>query len=142
PSRVNPVVNMVESKGRQGHVLENMRKRGWITAAEEQAALAEELRVYPLRDLLGDRVPYFTETVRAAVAERYSTRPPVPFGKDMPADPPEDGVVEPEPADWSFLERGLEVSLAVEPAAQRLAELSLQQALEALAKKQGWPGPL
>ncbi len=118
PSRVNPVVNLPAARKRMAHVLSNMREHGWISAAEEQAALAEALVTYPLRDTLGDHVPYYTETARQEVMTRY----------DDPA--------------GSWLGRGLVVSMAVDPGPQRVAERALRDALEVLAKKQGYPGPL
>jgi len=125
PGRVNPVVNPPAAKRRMAHVLRNMSQRGWITPEEEEAALAERLRVYPLRDLLGDHVPHYTEAVRLDVARRYGR------GEGDGAE---------EAGRW--LDRGLVVSLAVEPGLQRVAERSLGDTLEELAKKQGYPGPL
>ncbi|TNF28036.1 MAG: hypothetical protein EP329_18565 [Deltaproteobacteria bacterium] len=118
PSRVNPVVNLPASRRRMAHVLKNMREHGWISPEEEQAALAEELVTYPLRDTLGDHVPYYTETVRKDVMARYAT------------------------PDGSWLDRGLVVSMAVDPGAQRVAQEALGAALEDLARRQGYPGPL
>ena len=118
PSRVNPVINLPASRKRMAHVLQNMRKHGWISAAEERAALAEALVTYPLRDTLGDHVPYYTETVRKDIVARY----------DRPERP--------------WLARGLVVSMAVDPGPQRVGQEALAAALEVLAKQQGYPGPL
>ncbi len=117
PSRVNPWVNMAAATRRMAHVLRNMLEQGWITAEERDAALDTKLIAYPLRDTLGDHVPYFTETVRKDIAARYG-------GGD------------------AWLEQGLTVSMTVEPALQRAASAALDEALVGLAKKQGWPGAL
>ncbi|MCA9515057.1 MAG: transglycosylase domain-containing protein, partial [Myxococcales bacterium] len=118
PSRVNPAVDMPAAKRRMAHVLKNMRERGWITADEEQAANAAPLKVFPLRDAFGDGTPYYTEAVRQRVAATY----------DQPG--------------ASFLDRGLTVEMAVEPGYQRAAEAAVEKALFAIAKKEGYPGPL
>lgn len=118
PSRVNPAVDMPAARGRMAHVLKNMRDRGWITADEEREALAEKLGVYPLRDAFGDGTPYYTEAVRQRIAAAY----------DLPGE--------------SSLDRGLTVEMAVEPGYQRAAERALEDALFAVARKEGYPGPL
>ncbi len=121
PSRVNPVVDMPAAKKRMAHILGNMRQRGWITEEEEAEALAYEFTIYPRADLLGDHVPFYTETVRRQVVQTF------------------DGATRGGP---SWLEQGLTVHMAVEPALQRVAEQALRGTLEGLAKKQGYPGPL
>lgn len=118
PSRVNPVVNPPAALKRMAHVLGNMRARGWISADEERAALEEALVTHPLRDALGDHVPHYTETARQRVIARY-----------------DDGA-------GGWLDRGLTVSMAVDPAAQRVAERAVRDGLEDLARRQGFPGPL
>ncbi len=118
PGRVNAAINMPEARVRMRHVLGNMRKLDWITEAQEQEALAFQMRVYPLRDSRGDHVPYYTETVRKQVADRY------------------------RPKGGSWLDRGLTVSMMVDTGLQRAAQDALGHALEDLAKRQGYPGPL
>lgn len=117
PSRVNPALDLAGTKSRAGHVLENMVELGWATAEEAKAAKAEMYKVYPLRDLWGEQVPDFTEAVRR-LGPRWN-----------------DG-------DRTFLERGLTIRMAVDPAAQRAAHEALDGALVDLQKKQGYPGPL
>ncbi|MCB9729925.1 MAG: transglycosylase domain-containing protein [Deltaproteobacteria bacterium] len=118
PGRVNPAVNMPGSHERLAHVLAQMQRRGWISGEEARAALQKELVVYPMRDPLGDHVPEYTEAVRRDIAARYD----------------KDG--------RSWLDLGLKVSLAVEPAIQREASAALRSGLEEVARKQGYPGPL
>ncbi|MGM0575767.1 MAG: penicillin-binding protein 1A [Myxococcota bacterium] len=120
PGRVNPAVDMPAARRRMGHVLDQMHRRGWITADEREAALSTDLEVHPIRDTLGDHVPYYTEEVRKRIVDRYG----------------EDG----EGRSW--LDLGLRVSMAVDPATQRVASEALGAALEDLAKRQGFPGPL
>ena len=121
PSRVNPAVDMPRARERMGHVLDQMTRRGWVTEEEREAALGYEMKVHRIRDTLGDHVPYYAEHVRKDVAQRYAGG--------------EDG-------EGSWLERELRVSMHVEPSHQRVASAALGRALEGLARKQGFPGPL
>ncbi|MCC6619965.1 MAG: transglycosylase domain-containing protein [Deltaproteobacteria bacterium] len=120
PSRRNPFVDFAGARRRMDHVLGNMLDNGWITQAEADAARAEAIKVWPLRDVWGDGVPEYAEAVRRAA--------------DVWDEPGPDGV--------GWRERGLGITMAVEPASQRVAAASLQAGLEALQKKQGFPGPL
>ena len=120
PSLVNPAKNLSAARERMRHILGNMLKRGWITAEEEQEALATRFEVFPIQDRLGDHIPQYTEHVRKAVAKR--------FGKSNTGTP--------------WLDHGLKVSMAVEAAHQRVASQALGRGLEDLAKRQGYPGPL
>lgn len=114
PSRVNPVVDPPGARERMLHVLEQMERRGWISAAEADEARAFDLIVHPRDDLFGDHVPYYTSEVRKRIDARYP--------------------------DW--MQRGLTVSMHVDPALQRLGSAALSEALEDLAKRQGYPGAL
>ena len=117
PSRVNPALDLPGTKSRAAHILDNMVELGWATADEAKAAKAETFIVYPLRDLWGDQTPDFTEAVRRLG----------PTWND---------------GERNFLERGLTIRMAVDPAAQRVAHDTLDEALVGLQKKQGYPGPL
>ncbi|MEZ4267270.1 MAG: transglycosylase domain-containing protein [Myxococcota bacterium] len=118
PGRVNAAVNLPAARQRMGHVLAQMQRRGWITTDEANAALKKQLVVYPMRDPLGDHVPEYAEAVRRDIVQRYGS------------------------ADKSWLDLGLRVSLAVDPVVQRMASKTLGEALEDIARKQGYPGPL
>ncbi len=120
PSRVNPAVNMSKARVRMTHVLQQMARRGWVSDEDVEAALNYDMKVYPIRDTLGDHVPFYTEHVRKDVAARY-------------ADPDGEG---------SWLERQLQVSMHVEPANQRVGLEAIGEGLEDLARRQGFPGPL
>jgi len=117
PSRVNPALDLPAAKRRMRHILDNMVALGWVEAAEAEKAKAWEFTVYPLRDTWGSQVPDYTEIVRRE-AGRY----------DRP--------------EGSWLEQGLSIQMAVDPAAQRLAHEALDEALVDLQMRQGWPGPL
>lgn len=118
PSRVNAAVNMPAARERMSHVLAQMQRRGWITQEEATTALKKQLVVYPMRDPLGDHVPEYAEAVRRDIVQRYGT------------------------AEKSWLDLGLRVSLAVDPVVQRMAVRALGDALEDVARKQGYAGSL
>ena len=122
PSTTNPAVNMAAARKNMRHVLGQMHGRAWIDDGALAAALAEgeTLTIQPTRDTMGDHVPGYTAEVRARIVGRY--------------DAPGEG--------RSWLDRGLTVSMAVDPALQHLATRSMAGALESLAKRQGYPGPL
>ena len=48
-----------------------MMDKGMISQAEHDAAEAEEIHVYPVEDVFHEFAPYFVETVRKDVVERY-----------------------------------------------------------------------
>lgn len=117
PSRVNPAIDLPAARRRMNHILDNMVELGWVTAREAEEAKNWKFVVHPLRDTWGSQVPDYAEAVRKD-AERFG-----------------DGKV-------SWLERGLTLTMAVDPAAQRLAHTALDEALVAVQKRQGYPGPL
>ena len=120
PSRVNPAKDMAAAKKRMAHVLNNMLRNAWITPEAHEAAMTAPMRVYPIQDRLGDHTPQYTEHVRKRIAATYKA--------DVPG--------------GSWLDRGLTVSMNVEPAHQHLAREALGAGLEVLARRQGYPGPL
>jgi penicillin-binding protein 1A len=115
PGRVNPWLNPEASRRRTHHVLDKMLEQGWISSAEADAAKREPLKVYPLREPLRDQAPWYTETVRRDGAKLLGP-------------------------DW--LARGLNVTLGLDPATQRTAELELAEELEGVQMRQGWRGAL
>lgn len=74
PSQCNPVVNPKRSREQQETVLDRMLKRGFISEADRQKALAEVVRVLPRKELLKDVSPYFAEHARREVERRYNER--------------------------------------------------------------------
>lgn len=117
PSRVNPALDLPGARRRMNHILDNMVELGWVTAKEADEAKAWKFVVHPLRDTWGSQVPEYAEAVRKD-AERFGI------------------------GEVSWLERGLTLTMAVDPAAQRLAHAALDEALVSVQKRQGYPGPL
>lgn len=147
PSALNPRDHPKKARTRLRHVLDQMKRRGWIGGEEhadalervqgDAEAIREGLGVHPPRDPLGDHVPYYTSTVRERIAKRYAPEPPAQDG-----DAPERSDEEDAPERRSWLDRGLRISMHVEPAHHRVAQQELRRALEDLQRRQGWPGAL
>ena len=123
PSELNPHKNLSGARRRMRHVLGNMLERGFIDQEAHDYAVAQgdgdELGLSARPDLFGDHVPYYTAEVRKQIEARYGDSAK---GKALPP--------------------GLTISMAVEPALQHRASRSLGRALEDLARRQGFPGPL
>jgi penicillin-binding protein 1A len=70
PSAYNPIVNPRRAKVRQRYIVERMLENGFITAAQRDAALAEELK-YRTAVANDMHAEYVTESVRQAVVAQY-----------------------------------------------------------------------
>ena len=123
PSQWNPHKNLEVAREKMRHVLGNMLDRGFIDEDRLAEALekgnGDDLGLKSRPDLLGDHVPYYTSEVRKQIEAKYG-------------DPESDAPLPP----------GLTVSMAVEPALQHRGSRALGRALEDLARRQGFPGPL
>ena len=68
---ISPFLNPKSAKAPRGYVLGQMKDKGMITHAEYDAAMAEEIHVYPVEDVFHEFAPYFVEQVRKEVVQRY-----------------------------------------------------------------------
>lgn len=71
PSLYNPYRNWDKTTMRQKYVLGQMLRNGHITQAEHDAALAEEVQIFPRTNTFLEQAPYFTEHVRRYLVEEY-----------------------------------------------------------------------
>jgi 1A family penicillin-binding protein len=71
PEEYSPFLNLKVAKDRQAVVLGRMRELGWITAAEEQAARKQPLKLGKLTSWQTSQLPYITEAVVAELNERF-----------------------------------------------------------------------
>ena len=71
PSAYNPVSNPKRARARQLYIIERMRENGHITAAQEQAAKTEKLRVRSQSERNMSHAEYVAETVRQMVYAQY-----------------------------------------------------------------------
>ena len=103
-------------RARRGYVLGQMQDKGMITRAEYDAAMAEEIHVFPVEDVFHEFAPYFVEQVRKEVVQRYGN-----------------------PA---LLRGGLNVFTTMDSEKQRAAQEAMLGGLLQVDKRQGFRGPL
>lgn len=117
PSRITPFNDFARAQARQRYVLDQMQQSGYLTAAEAEAARREPLAlVAERRTLTNVAAPYFVETVRKYIAERYGEE--------------------------DLLEKGLRIDTTLVMRDQRAAEAAVRRGLEDLARKLGFAGPI
>lgn len=102
PEEYSPLVNYNIAKQRQTTVLNRMRSLGWITAAEEEAARKQPLKLAKSTSWQTSVLPYVTEAVVAELNER--------FGRD------------------AVLKGGMRVQTTVDYDFQRMAEETVRRA--------------
>ena len=113
PSRFSPFTNYERAKKRQEHVLSRMEEAGFISAAERDAAIAEELK---FRRPGSEHVaPYFVEHVRQQLVAKY--------GETM------------------VYKGGLQIYTTLNLEMQKAAERAFLAGVRDLDKRQGWRGP-
>jgi len=113
PSRFSPFTNYERAKKRQEHVLARMEEAGFISVAERDAAITEELKFR--RPGSEHIAPYFVEHVRQQLVAKY--------GESM------------------VYKGGLQIFTTLNLAMQRAAESAFLAGVRDLDKRQGWRGP-
>jgi penicillin-binding protein 1A len=71
PSEYNPLLEPAAAKARRNQVLRQMRKLGYISAAQAKRARASGLRVDPAASYYDHREPYFFDYVEDKLIEEY-----------------------------------------------------------------------
>jgi penicillin-binding protein 1A len=71
PSEYNPLLNPAAAKARRNQVLRQMRKLGYVSAAQAKRAQASGLRVDPSSSYFEHREPYFFDYVEDKLIEKY-----------------------------------------------------------------------
>jgi penicillin-binding protein 1A len=71
PSDYSPHGNWSQARGRQEYVLRQMLEKGFITQAQHDDALAEEIVVASKVNTFRDTAPWFTEHVRRHLVDRF-----------------------------------------------------------------------
>ena len=116
PSNYHPYRKTKAAINRRNWVLGQMAENGYISRQAAKEAATKPLAVRPLSGFDVASAPYFTETVRRQLVERYGTK--------------------------RLYGGGLNVRTTIDPVLQEKAERALREGLEALDKRQGWRGPL
>ena len=115
PSKYSPLKDLELSKQRQRHVLARMVDAGFITQAQREQALKEDVKVYPASDQNIFHSPYYVGEIRRVFADQWKNI-------DLDSD-------------------GLEIVTAVDTKADQMAARALQTGLREVDKRRGWRGP-
>src|SRR5512138_109903 len=116
PTRYSPFSRPEAAKERRRYVLRRMSEEGMITAEERARAGDAEVNVFPLDDVFRETSPFYVETVRRQVVDRY--------GNDR------------------LLHDGLRVEMAMDLEKQRAAQAALLRGLMEVDHRQGYNGPV
>ncbi len=116
PSDYDPVLQPKAALERRAYVLERMQAVGFLAAAEAEAAARTPIQAQPIADIFRQRSPYFSEEVRRQLQQRYGT----------------EGVYE----------AGLTVETTLDLDYQHAAQLTMNEGIVAIDRRQGYRGPL
>ena len=115
PARQSPFVNMEAATRRRNYSLSRMAQEGFITREEAEAAVARPIVTMGEPTRPRSIAPYFLETVRQELEERYGSK--------------------------ALYESGLTVRTGLDPALQQAANLALDRQLRALDRQKGYRSP-
>ena len=115
PSRYSPFTRPDAAKERRRYVLRRMAEEGMITQAEREEAAGAEVKVFGVDDVFRETAPFYVESVRREVVERY--------GNDR------------------LLSDGLRVETAMDLERQRAAQAAMLKGLVEVDRRQGYRGP-
>ena len=116
PSRYSPFSRPELAKERRRYVLRRMFEEGMITAEERARASDAEVKVFGVDDVFRETSPFYVETVRRQIVDRY--------GNDR------------------LLHEGLRVEMAMDLEKQRAAQAAMLRGLMEVDHRQGYEGPV
>jgi penicillin-binding protein 1A len=116
PSRYDPYLNPQRAKERQAYVLRRMADVGFISRAEEAAALKQALKLKPFRPDWIKECGYFNEQVRTLLENR--------FGKE------------------TVYNLGLRVYTTADVELHKTAQEAIRHGIDGLIQRNGYRGPL
>jgi len=93
PTTYSPYSNPKTAKKRQQWVLSRMFKEGYITAEQRDAAIAEEVKVYPTPDSHTRYAPYYAEQTRRDLLDRSTYCVKLFKGEKLPSQAPDPEVL-------------------------------------------------
>ncbi len=131
PSRYNPFRHPKSAKARQLYVLGRLRELKWITEEEYTQAVDEPLVYWTMPETQMGAAGWYMEEVRRLLIEFFSEENMAIIGIKS----------DKFGADYVY-EAGLKVTTAMDPIHQEAAAKGLRKALEELARRQGWRGPI
>jgi penicillin-binding protein 1A len=116
PSRYSPFSRPEAAKERRRYVLRRMQEEGMISAEERARAAGAEVKVFGVDDVFRETAPFYVETVRRQIVERYGNE--------------------------RLLNEGLRVETAMDLEKQRAAQAALLRGLMEVDHRQGYNGPV
>jgi penicillin-binding protein 1A len=116
PSRYSPFSRPELAKERRRYVLRRMYEEGMISAQERARASDAEVKVFGVDDVFRETSPFYVETVRRQIVDRY--------GNDR------------------LLHDGLRVEMAMDLEKQRAAQAAMLKGLMEVDHRQGYQGPV
>ena len=116
PSRYDPYSNPQGAKERQDYVLRRMAEVGFISKADEEAALRQPVKLKPYRPEWIKECGYYNEHVRTLLEDR--------FGKD------------------TVYSMGLKVYTNADVELHKTAQAAIELGIDGLIKRNGYRGPL
>ncbi len=116
PSRYDPYLNPQRAKERQAYVLRRMYEVGFISKAQEEAALRQSITLKPYRPEWVKECGYFTEQVRTLLENR--------FGKE------------------SVYNLGLRVYTTADVHLHKVAHEAIAEGINGMIQRNGYRGPL
>ena len=116
PSRYSPFAHPESAKERRRYVLRRMYDEGMITEEERDRAAEADVKVWGVDDVFREMAPFYVETVRRDVVERYGNE--------------------------RLLRDGLRVEAAMDLEKQRAAQNAMLAGLMEVDHRQGFNGPV
>jgi penicillin-binding protein 1A len=116
PSRYSPFSHPEAARERRRYVLRRMAEEGMITQDERAKAAATEVKVHGVDDVFRETAPFYVETVRRQIVDRYGNE--------------------------RLLGDGLRVETAMDLEKQRAAQAAMLKGLMEVDHRQGWYGPV
>ncbi len=116
PSRYSPFSHPEAAKERRRYVLRRMFEEGTITAEERARASQAEVKVFGVDDVFRETAPFYVETVRRQIVDRYGNE--------------------------RLLHGGLRVEMGMDLEKQRAAQAAMLKGLMEVDHRQGFYGPV
>jgi penicillin-binding protein 1A len=116
PSKYSPFAHPESAKARRRYVLRRMFEERMITEAERKAAEEAEVEVHGVDDIFRETSPFYVETVRRQIVDRYGNE--------------------------RLLHDGLRVEMAMDLEKQRAAQAAMLSGLMEVDHRQGFLGPV
>ena len=115
PETYSPLNNFERSKARQSYVLGRMVEEGYISKKEAEAASRAPLKIQSRENTFLNTAPYFTESVRIYLQEKYGAE--------------------------ALYTQGLQVYATLNLESQKAAQEAMRNGLTELDRRQGYRGP-